>query len=62
MINKKTRTFVRVSIVFVSNCPYTQGFKIPIVGTHKHLDKKEDIAYPLVDIDSIFQKVFCLPD
>ena len=23
---------------------------------------KDDIAYPLIDIDSIFQKVFCLPD
>ena len=48
-------------------------FVFPIVDTHTgfHVQlsihirikiKKEDIVYPLVDIDSIFQKVFCLPD
>ena len=45
----------------------------PIVDTHTGFQvqlsihirikiKKEDIVYPLVDIDSIFKKVFCLPD
>ncbi len=45
----------------------------PIVDTHTgfHVQlsihirikiKKEDIVYPLVDIDSIFQKVLCLPN
>ena len=45
----------------------------PIVDTHTGFQvqlsihirikiKKEDIVYPLVDIDSILQKVFCLPD
>lgn len=27
----------------VFNCPYTKGFEIPIVRTHKHHNKKENI-------------------
>ena len=61
---KKTRTFSYVS---------RQSMMSPIVDTHTGFQvqlsihirikiKKEDIVYPLVDIDSILQKVFCLPD
>lgn len=50
-----------------------QSIVSPIVDTHTGFQvqlsihiriktKKEDIVYPLIDIDSILQKVFCLPD
>ncbi len=50
-----------------------QSIVSPIVDTHTGFQvqlsihirdkiKKEDIDYPLVDIDFVFQKVFCLPD
>ena len=63
--NKKKHALFRtcLHITFLSPIVDTHtGFHVQLSIHIRIKIKKEDIVYPLVDIDSIFQKVFCLPD
>ena len=45
---------------FVSNCPYTQGFEIPIVGTHKLVSRIEELSTADTTTIYILSKAFAM--
>ena len=60
-INKNTHFYVRVySINCVSNCPYTQGFEMPIVGTHKLVSRIEELSTADTTTIYILLKAFAM--